>query len=87
MTAITETLKQLAAGMRQGVGSTFYATRAEAVQREIIEPIAAGDVEDVRAEYDIDALEDVVLAGPTEQWRCLVSDEDFWTLVEAARRV
>jgi hypothetical protein len=83
---IAQTLQRLASGMRRGVGSTFYATRAEALQAEIVEPIAAGDVDDVYAEYDIDALADVVLGWPHERWRCQVSDEDFWILVEAARR-
>lgn len=47
---------------RAGDGMTAtYATRAEAVSALVVEPIAAGAVEDVAAEYDLAAIADEVL--------------------------
>lgn len=63
-----------------------YDTRDRAIQCEIVEPIMAGDVDDVNAEYDVDALADLIIGGYYDGFRCLVSDQDFWTLVSAVAR-
>lgn len=73
---------------------TTYTTRDEAINREIVEPIENGDVDDAYAEYDIDALADDLLYWHTEydedgnellnycgfRLREIESD-DFWDLV------
>lgn len=60
-----------------------YTTRTEAVQAEIIDPIEAGGaVEDAYAEYDIDAIEDQVLADHLSGYALKVSVEEFWKIVE-----
>ena len=38
-----------------------YTTRDEAIQHEIVKVIQAGDVEDARAEFDIDAIADQLI--------------------------
>jgi hypothetical protein len=40
-----------------------YSTLSEAVTREIVEPIEAGDVQDAYAAYDIDAIADAVIGS------------------------
>lgn len=64
-----------------------YSTRTEAVQAEIIEPIEAGGaVEDAYAEYDIDAIEDQVLADHISGYALKVTPEEFWQIVEKHAR-
>lgn len=43
------------------MNTTRYATRDEAITREIVEPIEAGGVEDAYAEFDINCIADIVL--------------------------
>lgn len=63
-----------------------YSTRADAISAEIVDPIIAGDVDDAYAAYDIEALADAVLGDYAQGYRCLVTADDFWLLVEAAAR-
>lgn len=57
---------------------TRYTTRQEAIDREIIEPIEAGEA--TAAEFDIDAIADAVLLG-YEDGYALDEDADFWAVV------
>lgn len=41
--------------------STVYATRDEAIDQEIIEPITAGDVDSATDEFDIEGIAETVL--------------------------
>lgn len=51
---------------------TEYATRTEAIYREIVETIeGSGEVTDARAEYDIDAIADIVLGDYDRGYRLL----------------
>jgi len=64
-----------------------YATRAEAIEREIIEPIeASGEVRDARAEFDIDAIAAEVLGDYADGYACLVDADEFWRIVERHAR-
>ncbi|MDO5619309.1 hypothetical protein [Kocuria sp.] len=63
-----------------------YTTRTEAIDREIIEALEAGAVEDARAEYDVDAIADDVLGGHEDGYALMVSEADFWTIVERYAR-
>ncbi|MFE8935515.1 hypothetical protein [Micrococcus luteus] len=67
---------------------TRYATRDEAIEREVIAPIEAGDVEDARAEFDVEAIADTVLQGHGGGYalRSAFTDEatgpeEFWAVV------
>ena len=60
-----------------------YTTRDEAIQHEIIKVIQAGDVEDARAEFDIDAIADEVLGDYTDGYACQVGDDRFWEITMA----
>ena len=59
-----------------------YSTRNEAVTREIVEPIEAGDVQDAYAEFDIDAIQERVLGDYEDGFACKVTTEEFWEIVE-----
>jgi hypothetical protein len=59
-----------------------YSTLSEAVYREIVEPIEAGDVEDAYADYDIDAITEQVLGDYGDGYTCKVTPEEFWGIVE-----
>lgn len=76
----------IAIGIRTVLSGRTYSSRREAIQREIIEPIAAGDIDNVDDEYDVEALADDVLTDYNLGFQCRVTDEDFWMLVEAHRR-
>ena len=58
---------------------TYYNTRTEAIAREIIEPIEAGDAK--ASEYDIDAIADRVLGGHADGYALKVTEEEFWDIV------
>lgn len=60
---------------------TTYSTRDEAVQREIVEPILAGDVDSIE-EYDVEAIAAAVLGDHSQGFACLVTPEKFWQVVE-----
>ena len=62
---------------------TTYATRAEAIQREIIDPIEANGTDIARAEdYDIDAIADEVLGDYADGYELKVDLDEFWRIVE-----
>lgn len=58
---------------------TRYTTRTEAIECEIIAPIAAGDAS--AAEYDINAIADEVLGDHAAGYACQVTPEQFWAVV------
>lgn len=59
-----------------------YTTRSEAIYREIVEPIEAGDVQDAYAAYNIDAIADKVLCDYEDGYMLKVEEPDFWRIVE-----
>lgn len=59
-----------------------YTTRSEAIYREIIEAIEAGDVQDAYAAYDIDTIADKVLCDYEDGYMLKVEEPDFWRIVE-----
>lgn len=58
---------------------TRYITRDEAIAREIIEPIEAGEA--TAAEFDIDAIADQVLGSYDDGYACQVEHDEFWKIV------
>ncbi len=56
-----------------------YTTRDEAIEREIIEVIEAGDAS--RDEYDIDAIADAVIGDYEDGFALKVNEIDFWNTV------
>ncbi len=58
---------------------TTYTTRDEAIEREIIEVIEAGDAN--RDEYDIDAIADAVIGDYEDGFALLVDEGTFWGIV------
>lgn len=58
-----------------------YSTRDEAIYREIIEAIEAGDA--TRDEYDIDTIADRVLGDYEEGFALKVEESEFWDIVAA----
>ncbi|MEA5660462.1 MAG: hypothetical protein R5N75_10185 [Cutibacterium granulosum] len=63
--------------------NTTYASRAAAIEREIVAPIEAGDVTQARLEFDIDAIADEVLGDHEQGYACMVDEERFWQIVAA----
>jgi hypothetical protein len=63
-----------------------YTTRDEAIQREIVEPILAGDVDNI-GDYDVQAIADQVLGDYSDGYACKVDVETFWRIVEASARM
>lgn len=59
-----------------------YSTLAEATQREVVEPIENGDIEDAYAEFDIDSIAAEVLGGINEGYALKVDTDTFWGIVE-----
>ena len=57
-----------------------YSTRSEAIYREIIEAIEAGDA--TSDQYDIDAIADKVLCDYEDGYMLKVEEPDFWRIVE-----
>ena len=61
---------------------TKYSTRAEAIAREIVEPIeGTGVVADAYAEYDIAEIAEDVLGGYEQGFACIVPEDEFWECV------
>jgi predicted Zn-ribbon and HTH transcriptional regulator len=60
--------------------STRYVTRKEAIDREIVEPIEAGEA--TADQYDIDAIADAVLGDYEQGFACIVDHDEFWIAVE-----
>lgn len=56
-----------------------YATRDEAIEREIIVAIEAGEAS--RDEYDIDSIADEVLGDYAQGFALRVGPEAFWEVV------
>lgn len=56
-----------------------YTTRGEAIEREIIEVIEAGDAS--RDGYDIDAIADAVIGDYEDGFTIRVNEADFWGIV------
>lgn len=64
-----------------------YATRNEAIHRQIIAPIeATGVVQDAKAEFDVDAIADAVLAGHADGYAQTVTADEFWAVVSRHAR-
>lgn len=63
--------------------NTTYASRAAAIEREIVAPIETGDVTQARLEFDIDAIADEVLGDHEQGYACMVDEERFWQIVAA----
>lgn len=63
---------------------TRYATRDEAILREIVEPIEAGDAS--ADDYDVDAIADEALADYEGGYALRVDVEEFWQIVERHAR-
>ena len=59
----------------------FYSTKDEAIEREIIDVIEAGDA--TRDEYDIDAIADQVIDSDERNRYYAREDVDFWEIVAA----
>ena len=59
---------------------TTYSFRDHAIQFEIIDAIEAGDINDARAEFDIDAIADEII-GDHNGFACTVDEERFWEIV------
>ncbi|MGV0684357.1 hypothetical protein [Mycolicibacterium thermoresistibile] len=69
------------------MGGTVYASRTEAIQRVIVDPIeASGEVQNVWDEFDIDAIAAKVLGGYEQGYRCLVDADTFWRIVAGHNR-
>lgn len=58
---------------------TIYTTLTEAIQREIIAPIEAGDA--TADEFDIDSIADQVLGDYADGFQLKVDDGEFWQIV------
>lgn len=58
-----------------------YSTRTEAIQREIVEPIMAGDVESID-EYDVETIAAEVLGDYARGYALQVDEASFWASVE-----
>nr|DAK22148.1 MAG TPA: hypothetical protein [Caudoviricetes sp.] len=58
-----------------------YTTREEAIEREIIEVIEAGDA--TSDEYNIDAIADAVIGDYEDGYALKVDEATFWGIVAA----
>ena len=56
-----------------------YSTRTEAIEREIIEAIEAGDAK--AEDYNIDAIADVVIGSYEDGYALKVDESEFWGIV------
>ena len=63
------------------MGKATYTTREEAIEREIIEVIEAGDA--ISEDYDIDAIADAVIGDYEDGYALKVEESDFWGVVAA----
>lgn len=55
-----------------------YSNRADAIQREIIDPLSASEFP--LTDWDIDAIADEVLGTHEEGYACRVSVDEFWDI-------
>lgn len=56
-----------------------YTTRTEAIEREIIEVINAGDAS--ANDYNIEAIADLVIGDYEGRYALKVDESDFWSIV------
>lgn len=56
-----------------------YTTREEAIEREIIGVIEAGDA--TSEDYDIEAIADAVIGDYEDGYALKVEESDFWDIV------
>ena len=56
-----------------------YSTRTEAIEREIIEAIEAGDAK--AEDYNIDAIADVVIGSYEDGYALKVDESEFYGIV------
>nr|DAU86728.1 MAG TPA: hypothetical protein [Caudoviricetes sp.] len=56
-----------------------YSTRADAIEREIIEAIEAGDAK--AEDYNIDVIADVVIGSYEDGYALKVDESEFWGIV------
>lgn len=56
-----------------------YTTRTEAIEREIIEVINAGDAN--ANDYNIEAIADLVICDYEDGYALKVDESDFWGIV------
>lgn len=57
--------------------SATYTTRDEAVLREVVEPLG-----EYVSEHDVQAIADEVLGDHAEGYACVVTEAEFWAVVE-----
>lgn len=62
--------------------ASTYTTRDEAIQREIVDPILAGEVDSVD-EYDVEAIASQVLGSFGDGFACVATHDEFWSIVQA----
>lgn len=74
-----------APAVRRPVSDARYASLAEAVLREIVEPIEATG-EASRDRYDVDAIAAAVLADADLGFAPLVEEDEFWSIVAEHER-
>ena len=56
-----------------------YTTRTEAIEREIIETINAGDAN--ANDYNVEAIADLVIGDYEDGYVLKVNESDFWSIV------
>nr|DAU28039.1 MAG TPA: hypothetical protein [Caudoviricetes sp.] len=56
-----------------------YTTRTEAIEREIIEVISAGDAN--ANDYNVEAIADLVIGDYEDGYALKVDESDFWSIV------
>lgn len=82
----SELADEIRASRREGerdMNTTTFATRDEAIQRVIVDPIeASGEIADARTGFDIDAIAAEVLGDYEQGYTCLVDSDEFWRVVE-----
>jgi len=59
--------------------TTYYTTLNEAIQREIIEPIEAGDA--TRDDFDIETIADETLLHCSRGYYLDLDHDEFWSIV------
>lgn len=78
----SELADEIRASRKEGEKEMF-ATRDEAIQRVIVDPIeASGEIADARAGFDVEAIADAVLGDYEQGYTCLVDSDEFWRVVE-----
>ena len=60
-----------------------YLFQKEAITREVVQPIEAGDVTDAYEAYGVDAIADRVVGDYEDGFSCTVDESEFWAIIEA----